>query len=250
MDKGYTLIELLIAMLLSLLATIAISRFFITEHNIYTLQEARTEMQQTLRGAMEILSGELMLAGYGLPPGAKRFVSYSREEIEFRTNLRNTTTYLTSEASPGETTLSISKGTGYLFEKGDVIVLCRDLTASGCEEHTLLADGKSDSITISTGLSSAFPVGSRIDLINTISYRFNRSRKEIQRRIDRGYWEPLIEHVAEDGLSFTYRDINDNPPADSEAIRSIDISLTVESLKGGNDASRRRSASTTVTLRN
>lgn len=255
MNKGYTLIELLIAMAMSLFTTLIVSKFFVTEHAIYTVQEAGAEMHQTLRGAMEMLSGELILAGYGLPAGMKGITRFDREEIEFRANLRNVTSFLTSAASPGQNTLYVREGTGRPFERGDVIILCKDLSDGGCEEHILLEDGRSDSIVITTALSSEFQAGSRIDLLNTISYRYNQSKKELQRKIDRGYWEPVAEHVVEDGFSLTYRDRNNNTPVDSSGIHSIDITLIVESFRRDihfpdHNGFRRKSATATITLRN
>lgn len=252
---GYTLIELLVAMAMSLFVTLVMTKFFVMEHDIYTVQEAGAEMHQTLRGAMEMLSGELMLAGYGLPAGMNRITKYNRDEIEFRTNLRNVTSFLTSAASLGQNILYVREGTGRSFERGDVIILCKDLSAGGCEEHTLLEDGRSDSIVIATGLGSEFQPGSRIDLLNTISYRHNQSRKEIQRKIDRGYWGPVAEHVVEEGFSLTYRDRNNNTPVDSSGICRIDITLTVESFRRDihfpdHNGFRRKSAATSITLRN
>lgn len=255
MNKGYTLIELLIAMAMSLFTTLVITKFFVTEHDIYMAQEAGAEMHQTLRGAMEMLSGELILAGYGLPAGMKGITRFNRDEIEFRTNLRNVTSFLTSATSPSQTILYVREGTGRSFEKGDVIVLCKDISSGECEEHILLEDGSSDSIVITTGLGSEFQAGSRIDLLNTISYRHNKSKKELQRKIDRGYWEPVAEHVVEEGFSLTYRDRNNNTPVDSSGIRNIDITLTVESFRRDihfpdHNGFRRKSATTTITLRN
>ena len=254
MNKGYTLIELLIAMVITLFATLVITRFFITEHHVYRVQEAKAEMNQTLRGAMNMFTGELILAGYGIPPSTKKITKFKTDEIEFRTNLRNIRAAFSADSPAGETILSI-KGDGKSFEKNDVIIICNNSNYDACEEHILSKDGGSNSLTITGGLGTTFPTGSTVNVMNTISYRYNKTKRELQRKIDRGYWEPVAENVAEDGFSLSYRDKNNNAPLDSSDIHGIDITLTVEGFRRDsyfqeNNGYRRGSGTTTVMLRN
>ncbi len=243
MTKGYTLLELLVAMTLSIFATLAITKFFITEHRIYAAQENKAEAYQTLRGAMNMLTRELILTGYGLPPGMARITRFDEDEIEFRTNLRNITSHLSSEASSGQNTLFVTPGTGGSFEEGDVIVICSDIQTNICEEHALLKDGANNSMTITSPIDATFPAGSRIDLINTIGYRHHKAKRELQRKIDRGNWEAVAENMAEDGVSISYWDKDNQPPTGPADIQGIGITLTIET-------SRRASATSTITLRN
>lgn len=255
MNKGYSLLELLIAMTITLLTTLAITKFFISEHHIYMIQEAEAEMNQTLRGALNMLTQELILAGYGPPDGMKRITKFKQDEIGFRTNLRNIVSFLSADTFPGQNILYVKEGTGKFFENGDVIIICKAINNSECEEHTLLEDGENSSIPLKTSVGTAFPSGSRIDLINIISYRYNKTRKELQRKIDRGVWEAVAENMGEDGLLLYYRDKNNNTPSDSSEIHRIDITLTVESFRKDayfqdNNGYRRESATTIVILRN
>ncbi len=243
MNKGYTLLELLVAMTLSVFATLAITKFFITEHRVYEAQENKAEAYQTLRGAMNMFTRELILTGYGLPTETEWITRFDEDEIEFRTNLRNIISHLSSEASSGQGILSVTSGTGRSFEKGDVIIICSDIHTNICEEHTLLKDGANDSMTITSSLNTAFPAGSRIDLINTIGYRHHRAERELQRKIDRGNWEAVAENMAEDGVSISYRDKDNQAPLIQEDIQGIDITLTV-------DGRWRASATSTIILRN
>ncbi len=243
MTKGYTLLELLVAMTLSVFATLAITKFFITEHRIYAAQENKAEVYQTLRAAMNMLTRELILTGYGLPPEMARITRFDEDEIEFRTNLRNITSRLSSEASSGQNTLFVTPGTGESFEEGDVIIICSDILTNICREHTLLKDGTNDSMTITSPLDTSFSAVSRIDLINTIGYRHHKTKREFQRKIDRGNWETVAENVAEDGVALSYRDKDNHAPLAATDIQDIDITLAVEGL-------RRTSATSTIILRN
>lgn len=255
MSKGYSLIELMITMAIFVFSVLAFSKFFISEHHLYAVQEADTEIQQTLRNVFNMVNHELALTGYGLPSQINRITKFKKEEIVFRANLRNISTILKSDATMDQNVLNVTDGTGKTFRKDDVIVLCDKFNIDQCEEHTLSENGTNNSVILSSPLNKTFAGGSRINLINTISYRYNTTRKEFQRKIDKGIWESLAENIPADGLAFSYKDKSDNIPANSSDISRIDISLTVESFRRDinlteNDGYWRRSAKTSVTLRN
>jgi type II secretory pathway pseudopilin PulG len=254
-SRGYTLIELLITMTIFIFATLIFSRFFIAEHHIYSVQEADTEMHQTLRNVLNMVSRELMLTGYGLPSGRNGITEFKEDAIEFRTNLRDITSSLSDGANPDQSILIVLNGTGRSFKKGDVIEICDNITTHRCEEHTLSDNGTDNSITIASSINDPFAAGSRIDLINTISYRYNGSKREFQRKIDRGTWESVAENIPADGLIFSYKDRFNNTPENSSDICRVDIILTVESIRideyyQDNNGYRRTGAKSTITLRN
>lgn len=255
MSKGYSLIELLITMSIFIFATLTFSRFFIAEHHIYAVQEANTEMQQTLRNILNILSSELMLTGYGLPSQINSITIFKKEELEFRTNLRDVTSSLVSAADPEQIIMNISEGTGSAFKKDDIIVICDNIAVNRCEEHKLSQNGTNNSLTLASGINGAFPAGSRINLINTISYRYNKTRREIQRKIDRGTWESIAENIPAEGVIFSYKDKSENTPVSSSDISRIDIIITVESFRSDmnsqdNNGYWRANAKSSVALRN
>jgi len=63
-EHGFTLIELLIAMAISLIVLTSISSAFIIQRKAYNLEEQKTEMIQTARAAMDLISSEVKMAGY------------------------------------------------------------------------------------------------------------------------------------------------------------------------------------------
>ena len=63
-QKGFTLVELMIALLLSGLVATAMAFFFRNQQETYTAQEEVAEMQEELRASMEIISRELRNAGH------------------------------------------------------------------------------------------------------------------------------------------------------------------------------------------
>ena len=85
--KGFTLVELLIAMAIALVVIAAVSSTFIFQQKTFNVQEQITEMQQGARAAIDMLTNEIMLAGYD-PIGAGIVgVSYSASQLQIRADL-------------------------------------------------------------------------------------------------------------------------------------------------------------------
>src|SRR4030042_6190973 len=63
--KGLTLIELLIALVLSSILIAALYRGFISQQKNYTVQDQVADMQQNLRIAISQMTTEIRMAGYG-----------------------------------------------------------------------------------------------------------------------------------------------------------------------------------------
>lgn len=67
-EHGFTLIELLIAMTIGLIVLASISGAFINQNKTYALEEQKIQMIQTARGAMDLISNEVKMAGYNWDP--------------------------------------------------------------------------------------------------------------------------------------------------------------------------------------
>jgi type IV pilus assembly protein PilW len=63
-SKGFTLVELMIALLVSSVVAGAIYFVYTGQQKIYTLQEAVVDMQQNLRAGLYLVGQELRMAGY------------------------------------------------------------------------------------------------------------------------------------------------------------------------------------------
>lgn len=62
--KGITLIELLVALVISGVVIAGMYRVFIAQSRAYTVQDQVIEVQQSIRGGMEILLRDLRMAGF------------------------------------------------------------------------------------------------------------------------------------------------------------------------------------------
>lgn len=63
-DQGFTLVELLIAMVVAGLATMATYSVYVVQQQSYTAQNQVTEMQQNLRAALNLMARDIRMAGY------------------------------------------------------------------------------------------------------------------------------------------------------------------------------------------
>jgi type IV pilus assembly protein PilW len=62
-NQGFTIIELMIAMVVSLLALAAIYSTFLAQHRSYQVQNETADMQQNIRAAMYYMQREIRMAG-------------------------------------------------------------------------------------------------------------------------------------------------------------------------------------------
>jgi type IV pilus assembly protein PilW len=104
-SRGFTLMELVVAMGISMVILGAIAGTFMTQTRFYNAQEQVNEMQQNARAAMDLMTREVKLAGYK-PRGTESFtgVSYSTTELRIRANLNG---YL-DDADGGNATINDS----------------------------------------------------------------------------------------------------------------------------------------------
>jgi type IV pilus assembly protein PilW len=62
-DKGFTLVEIMIALALSGIVMAAIYTAFLSQQRSYLAQEQVSEMQQNIRAGVDILTREIRMAG-------------------------------------------------------------------------------------------------------------------------------------------------------------------------------------------
>src|SRR2546428_10348312 len=83
-EDGFTLIESLIAIAISGIVIGSLFSFIIVQRKYFTLQEQMTEMVQGARAAMDMMSNDIMVAGYN-PTGATfSGISYNASRLEIK----------------------------------------------------------------------------------------------------------------------------------------------------------------------
>ncbi len=129
--RGYSLIELLIAMSISALVVVGVGLVLQSQDRAYQAQEAGMEDRRTLGPAVEQLQQDLWMAGSGLPPGTLPAISPRHGDegplitIRYLTNAPFATT-LTAEASEDSTVFRIPPDAIRHFRRGDQVIIRRD----------------------------------------------------------------------------------------------------------------------------
>ena len=88
-NPGFTMVELLVAIIVALLALEAIYSTFLNQHRSYRIQEETAEMQQNLRAAMLYMKREIRMAGCD-PMGTAnaRIIEAVQTRIRFTEDVR------------------------------------------------------------------------------------------------------------------------------------------------------------------
>lgn len=84
---GFTLIELLVSMGIGMVVLAAVSTTFMSQARFYSAQEQVNEMEQNARGALDLITRELKMAGYNPNGGSFSGVTYNTTQLLIETDL-------------------------------------------------------------------------------------------------------------------------------------------------------------------
>lgn len=268
-EKGLTLIELLVALVISGLLIAGLYRTFISQQKTFTVQEQVVDMQQNVRVAVNRMMTEIRMAGFGnvsmvLP------VTFTTGSFNQVLNLNTPTAgSLTIVSSVGGTsTLTVEGGGGQnqivlstltddqghaLFDTGNR----RYISIGGLESHTITSiDSGTKTITLNGPLTFHHPIGTPVYNVRALSYQVASVNgiPTLLRNENMGDGaQPQADSI--ENLQFTYLDGDGNPTGTPADIRIITVSLTgrVErqdpDLENG-DGYRRRQIVSNIHLRN
>jgi prepilin-type N-terminal cleavage/methylation domain-containing protein len=280
-SKGVTLIELLIAMLISAILIAGIYRTFIHQQKTYATQEQVADMQQNVRVSINRMMREIRMAGFGSIQGVLPV-----------TFLGGTRTYtdvvnLDVPVAGALTIVSAIGGTATLLKQpGDsvgAIVLAsnqiqvsalaefdtnnkRYISIGGLESHIITAiDVANRILTLNTDVGNFYNIdGSTVCSIHTtcvyairgISYRIviDATGSPILRRDENtgGGFQPMADNIE----AIEFRNPDGSTPLNPNSM-SIQVTVTArtdrpdpELLKGGGDGYRRRQFTSIILQRN
>ena len=253
--KGLTLIELLIALVLSSILIAALYRGFISQQKTYTVQDQVADMQQNLRIAISQMTREIRMAGYGGDilsmfaniNGFTDLITPADNSITII--LADEVGVLKENAAKGASQLKVTNARIFNNDKKKYLCL------NGLNNY-LVQSVTSDTIVLTTPLAEGHPINQPLYLVKAITYSLGLSGgKTALRRNENtgGGGQPLAENI--ESLQFTYFDINGNVTANSPDIRMVKVTVTAKTnmvdpqLKGG-DGYRRRTLSSHIKVRN
>ena len=87
--NGFTLVELMVSMGIGMVILAAVTTTFMSQTRIYNAQEQINEMQQNARGALDIISRELKMAGYKPSGGGFNGITYSTTQLMVQADLNS-----------------------------------------------------------------------------------------------------------------------------------------------------------------
>ena len=268
-EKGLTLIELLVAFVISGLLIAGLYRTFIGQQKTYTVQEQVVDMQQNVRAAVNRMMSEIRMAGFGnvsmvLP------VTYTTGTFNNVLNLNTPaagsltivsadggTSTLTAEGGIGQNQVVVSTLTdgqgNALFDTGNR----KYISIGGVESHTITSvDSGTKTITLNSPLRFCHPVGTPAYTVRALSYQVATVNgiPTLLRNENLGDGaQPQGDSI--ENLQFTYLDADGNVTANPLNIRIITVSLTARTerqdpdLENG-DGYRRRQIVSNIHLRN
>lgn len=264
-NKGVTLIELLVVLVISSILVGALYRTFVGQQKTYTVQEQVVDMQQNVRVAIDRMSRDLRMAGYGgnfltvfgnvngfsniiTPVDNANNIGNNDDKITII--LADQVGVLTSNVAKTNTQLNVSSA-GQLFNNGTK----RYLNLNGQNNYSVSSVSGS-TITLTTALAEDHLANEPVYLVKAITYDLGTSDgKPTLRRYENtgGGSQPLAENI--ENLQFSYFDANGNSTSTPAYIRMIKVTVTARTsmsdpeFKGGGGY-RRRTLASNIKVRN
>jgi prepilin-type N-terminal cleavage/methylation domain-containing protein len=253
--NGVTLIELLIALVLSGILTAALYRIFISQQKNYTVQDQVIDMQQNLRIAIGQMTKEIRMAGYGgnilevfgeingftniITPADNSITILFADEIGV----------LKQNALKGTNQVKVTNANKYNTAKKKYLCL-------NGQNNYLIQDIVVDTITLTTSLLEDHIIDEPVYLVKAITYALGLSGGKTSLRRNEntgGGSQPLAENI--ENLQFTYFDTDGNVTTNPPDIRMIRVAVTSktnmpDSEYKGKDGYRRRVLFSNIKVRN
>jgi len=253
--NGLTLIELLIALVLSSILIAALYRLFISQQKTYTVQDQVADIQQNIRVAIDQMTREIRMAGYGGNilaifgniNGFTNIITPANNSITIL--LADQVGVLKQNATKDTSQLKVTNASIFNTDKKKYLCL------NGLNNY-LIQSVITDTITLTTSLTEDHLISEPVYLVKAITYSLGLSGgKTALRRNENtgGGAQPLAENM--ESLQFTYFDADGNVTANPLDIRMVRVEGTSKTNRSdpeymGGDGYRRRTLSSHIKIRN
>jgi type IV pilus assembly protein PilW len=258
--KGITLIELMVAMVVSGMLMAGVYRTFVSQQHTYTVQEQVTDMQQNVRLAINRMTRELRMAGFGR---VASFFSNGGKHGVFQhvvtpvggnkvtvVGAYQAITTLSANATSGSKTIQVNDASG--FNTG----LKQYISINGTESFQIKKI-TGNQIELETAFLDDHLAGEPAFLVMAITYSLGVSegKSALLRDDNLGQGpQPVAENI--DDLQFAYLDSNGNSTVNPDDIRMIQVTIIARTDKTDpelgkvGDGFRRRPLTSNIQLRN
>ena len=239
-QKGFTLVELLVVVLVFFFVVAAVFDAYISQHHASVIQAQVSDMQQNARVAMDFLSKDIRMAGFGRPAGAVNGFSDAispainndatggnnvlsgTDQVTVVTGYRQVST-LTSAASAEATTITLVANASQ-FDTDKKKFVC--IEGIGQIDNYQVTGIAGNVLTVSPALHRAYQAGAPALLVKAITYSVNDARFLTRNENTGGGAQTLASSIED--LQFAYQ-LDDgtwsNAPAVPGDIRAVRINV-------------------------
>ena len=260
--KGFTLIELIIAAILSTVVITAALGIYMVQHKHLIVQDQISDMQQNVRASLQDLSTKIRLAGYNVPTGLSALNAYDTNpdslEILYDSG-RIQDVYLVEDMATSSSELRCDGLDLSLIHQGDTIFIYDPITQVG--EYLVLSEVHDSSGHLrpnTLDLLIPYPAGSLIMMMETIKYYIDNTsdpqHPRLMVQVNGGLPQIYADNIAD--LQFQYvlssGAIVDVPTL-AKMVREVIIDITARTDSPDEDLGdeyRTRHLRTSVKVRN
>lgn len=237
-NHGFTLIEVMVAVAISAIVIASVYSTFTSQYQSSIAQAQVSEMQQNARLAMDLISRDLITAGFGKPATAVNGFSNAVAAANNGTNGADGITVvsayrqlstLAADASRGATTITVqSSADAAQFDTGTRRYLYLD--GISAKDNYVVSNVGGTQLTVSPALTRDYVAGSPVFLVKAITYSLDfadADRPILRRNENIGAGAQVVSPFIED-LQFAYQDLNGgwfNVPPVAAEVRAIRINI-------------------------
>ncbi|MCK4425427.1 MAG: PilW family protein [Deltaproteobacteria bacterium] len=251
-SKGITLIELVVAMFIVGIVSIAIFTAFKSQQRSYLIQDQVAEMQQNLRAAMLMTSRDVRMAGFGFGGYVNSIETFNNnpDRVDLIYADAGVTTSISDTMTSPSSIFKVDSTAG--FQDGDLIIIT-DGTSGTLMQITHVSSSAStlqhnpSSVVNPPGGHNTFPSpdgygkGSKIYKLKYVSYDVDSTdpdhptmRVDPDGPLGAGAYQPLADNIEDlqvviifvnGNEANTYDDTDGDLTNDYDDIRSIRISI-------------------------
>jgi Tfp pilus assembly protein PilW len=225
-EAGYTIAELIVAAFLATFVLTVVFAAVRVQGRGAALQTGVADTQLTARGAGELLTEDLRMAGYGmlgvapeedLPP-LEVTVTGGVVTMRLRANFSDVSTSLAAAAAAGSSSLTVTPPTnGGVFQVGNLVLVDSGLSSEVKTITSVGTSGGNITVGLSSALDHAYPIGPEVTQIEVVTYTYGSS-------ILRRNGQVVADNASTVGFQFV--DHVGNVTADpGENVRSVILNL-------------------------
>jgi hypothetical protein len=181
-EAGYTIAELIVAAFMATFVLTVVFAAVRVQGRGAALQSGVADTQLTARGAGDLLTEDLRMAGYGmlgvspadnLPPMALS-VAGGVTTLTLRANFADVSASLATSAAAGTTTVTVTPPpNGGVFVVGNRVLVDSGLASEVKTIASVGANGPNLDIGLSGPLANSYPIGPEVTQIEDVAYTYD-----------------------------------------------------------------------------